>query len=561
MNEMTINFNEKNYIAKYNEQTGYYEVNLEAPEIGGIYEADITYTDLFGQSYEDTQVIQILAKEKVKIETNIVTMWIFDYRDFAVKDIVEISDYEINIDEETNANSIIKVLKKTDAKSKDIVMIKKNNETIFWGIIDNIQNENGKQLYEYTLKYITNMFDEDVVLNRNIETEELKDGGYYRFRSVLNYSKVIDVSGGSVENYANVQIWEINDTNAQKWRVEKESDNLYALICVNSEKAMDVTNANFSNNTNIQQYTYRTSIAQEWSFEYLENGSFKIKSAGGTFYVTLEDGNTENGSNIKLYENITGDDSKKQEFIVEELVEQQMWLEGIEDFIANTIKENFIENKDTFVNREYLEIRVKTHTKIKTSVSNVTDNLYNLHTWITNCTQLYGIMFTFYIENKKLVIEIENKSLNKELIDVNAQPISNYSEVFETDVISKVEVLTNTVTYYLYLLNDRTTTTDSTNPNRAEGKTKRVFTVNYTDAEQKALDAIKSNTYNHNITFNYLDRIMKVGTPITIKTKESLIHDTYISSVKITQNRFVEYACGNIRIKFIDKLLKERRSK
>lgn len=561
MNEMTINFNGKNYIAKYNEQTGYYEVNLEAPEIGGIYEADITYTDLFGQSYTDTQVIQILAKEKVKIETNIVTMWIFDYKDFSVKDIVEISDYEINIDEETNANSIIKVLKKTDAKSKDIVMIKKNNETIFWGIIDNIQNENGKQLYEYTLKYITNMFDEDVVLNRNIETEDLEDGGYYRFRSVLNYNKVIDVSGGSVENYANVQIWEINDTNAQKWRIEKESDNLYALICVNSEKAMDVTNANFSNNTNIQQYTYRTSIAQEWSFEYLENGSFKIKSAGGTFYVTLEEGNTENGSNIKLYENITGDDSKKQEFIVEELVEQQMWLEGIEDFIANTIKENFIENKDTFVNREYLEIRVKTHTKIKTSVSNVTDNLYNLHTWISNCTQLYGIMLTFYIENKKLVIEIENKSLNKELIDVNAQPISNYSEVFETDVISKVEVLTNTVTYYLYLLNDRTTTTDSTNQNRAEGKTKRVFTANYTDAEQKALDTIKSNTYNHNITFNYLDRIMKVGTPITIKTKESLIHDTYISSIKITQNRFVEYVCGNIRIKFIDKLLKERRSK
>ena len=170
-------------------------------------------------------------------------------------------------------------------------------------------------------------------------------------------------------------------------------------------------------------------------------------------------------------------------------------------------------------------------------------------------------MFTFYIENKKLVIEIENKSLNKELIDVNAQPISNYSEVFETDVVSKVEVLTNTATYYLYLLNDRTTTTDSTNQNRAEGRTERTFTSNFEDAEQKALDIMKSNTYNHNITFNYLDRIMKVGTPITIKTKESLIHDTYISSIKITQNRFVEYTCGNIRIKFIDKLLKERRSK
>lgn len=561
MNKMTINFNEKNYIAKYNEQTGYHEVNLEAPETGGIYEAEITYTDLFGQSYEDTQVIQILAKEKVKIETNIVTMWIFDYRDFAIKDIVEISDYEINIDEETNANSIIKVLKKTDAKSKDIVMIKKNNETIFWGIIDNIQNENGKQLYEYTLKYITNMFDEDVVLNRNIETEELKNGGYYRFRSALSYNKVIDVSGGSLENYANVQIWELNDTNAQKWRAVKETDNLYGLICVNSEKAMDVANANFSNNANIQQDVYRKSIAQKWSFKYLENGHFKIKSAGGEFYVSIENGSVENASNVKIYENISGEASNRQEFVIEELVEQKMWLEGIEDFIANTIKENFIENKDTFVNRKYLEIRVKTHTKIKTSVSNVTDNLYNLHTWMTNCTQLYGIMFTFYIENKKLVIEIENKSLNKELIDVNAQPISNYSEVFETNIVSKVEILTTTVPYYLYLLNDRTTTTDSTNQNRAEGKTKRVFTANFEDAEQKALDTIKSNTYSHNITFNYLDRIMKVGTPITIKTRESLIHDTYISAIKITQNKFIEYTCGNIRIKFIDKLLKERRSK
>lgn len=561
MNEMTINFNGKNYIAKYNKQTGYYEVNLEASEAGGIYEADITYTDLFGQSYEDTQVIQILAKEKIKIETNIVTMWIFDYRDFSVKDIVEISDYEINIDEETNANSIIKVLKKTDAKSKDIVMIKKNNEVVYWGIIDKIQNEDGKLLYEYTLKYITNIFDEDVVLNRNIETEDLKDGGYYRFRSSLNNNKVIDVSGGSLENNANVQLWELNDTDAQKWRAEKLEDNIYAFICVNSDKAMDVLNETFSNNTNIQQYDYKQNTAQKWSLIYLENGYFKVKSNGGAFYVTIEGGSTENGSNIKIYENITEDDSKKQEFIIEELVEQKMWLEGIEDFIAETIKENFIENKDTFVNREYLEIRVKTHTKIKTSVRNVTDNLYNLHTWITNCTQLYGIMFTFYIENKKLVIEIENKSLNKELIDVNAQPISNYSEVFETDVVSKVEVLTNTATYYLYLLNDRTTTTDSTNQNRAEGRTERTFTSNFEDAEQKALDIIKSNTYNHNITFNYLDRIMKIGTPITIKTKESLIHDTYISSVKITQNRFVEYICGNIRTKFIGKLLKERRSK
>lgn len=80
------------------------------------------------------------------------------------------------------------------------------------------------------------------------------------------------------------------------------------------------------------------------------------------------------------------------------------------------------------------------------------------------------------------------------------------------------------------------------------------------DAPQKALDTMKSNSYNHNITFKMSDKYMKVGTPIAIKTKNSIVPDTYISAVKINQSKFIEYTCGNIRIKFIDKLLKERKN-
>ena len=109
-NQLTINFNNQNYIATYNPQSGYYELELQAPDSGGVYTADINFTDLYGQEYEDSVAIQIWAKEKIKIETNKMFMWIFDFKDFTVKDIVEISNYEINIDEETNANTIINVL-------------------------------------------------------------------------------------------------------------------------------------------------------------------------------------------------------------------------------------------------------------------------------------------------------------------------------------------------------------------------------------------------------------------------------------------------------------------
>ncbi len=405
-NSMTINFNNKNYIANYNNQTGYWEVELEAPEIGGIYNANIEYTDFFGQTYDDTQKIQILAEEKIKIENNIVLMWIFDYRDFSLKDILETSDYEINIDEETNANSSIKILKKTEARANDIVVIKKNNEEIYWGKIEEITNEDGKIVYTYSLKYITNIFNQNVIL----KNEEL------------------------------------------------------------------------------------------------------IKTI------------------------------------------------GIEDFIAETIKENFIESEDTFLNKTYLEVIVKTHTKLQTTVDNVQNGIFNLHTFMTNCTQSYNLRYDFAIVNKKLVLTIENKELEKELIDTTAQPISNYTEVYETNVVAKVTVLTKEEgEYNLYLLNDRTTTTDKDNENRAEGKTEVVYTEKMEEAKQEALDTMKANSYNHNITFKYYDRYIKIGTPIAIRTKDSKILDTYISAIKITQNKFIEYTCGNIRIDFISKIKKERK--
>lgn len=410
---MTITFNGADYIATYNQQTGYYELNLQAPETGGIYSADISFNDLWNENYKDSIAIQVLAKKPVKIETNKIFMWIFDYYDFSVKDIVEIADYDINIDEETNANSTINVLKKTTAKARDVVVVKKNNEVIYWGVIDEIQNEDGKQLYQYITKYITNLYD------RNIQLK---------------------------------------------------NENL-------------------------------------------------IKTT------------------------------------------------GVEDFISQTITNEYIANQDTFINLPWLELNILTHTPKQTSVTNVENGIYNLHTWITNCTQNYNIVYSFSIVNKKLVMTIENKTFSKEIVDTLAQSISNYTEVFETDVVSKVVVLYSKVNgsenagkYILYLLNDRTTTTDMTNPNRANGKIETIYTENYEDANQEALNVMKGNSYNHNITFNLYDKYIKVGTPIAIKTKESIIYDTYISAIKITQHKFYQYICGNIRIKFIDKLLKERRN-
>lgn len=331
-------------------------------------------------------------------------LWIFNHYDFSIRDIVEISDYELVLDEETNGNSNIEILKSTSVVANDIIAVKNGTEILYWGIVDNVSNVDGETKYLLTCKYITNMFDQKI----------------------------------------------------------------------------ELTNESIISTT------------------------------------------------------------------------------GVEDFIADQITRNFINNSDTFVNIPYLVVNVLSHTPKQVSVSNVENGIYNLHTWLTNCTQNYNVVYKFSIVNKKLNIEIKVESLSTRLIDTTAQNISEYSEVFETDIVSKVVVLTSENTYTLYLLNDRTTTTDATNPNRAEGKTETIYTENYADANQEALNVIKGNSYNHNITFSY-DQFIQLGTPIAIKTKESLIYNTYISSINIRPNKFITYQCGNIRVNFLEKILKERK--
>lgn len=401
-----VTFNGVTYNLVKNIQTGYYEVEVEAPSVGGIYTANVVATDSLNNTATLSKDIQILTKEAPSIETNNLYMWVFDWRDFAVKTVVEIIEAEIVEDEETNAPSNVTIIGDSGAKSGDIVAIKRNGEIVYWGIIDEIQNENGEAKFVYKLKYITNLFDQGVWLNQ--------------------------VSTSLIRNT------------------------------------------------------------------------------------------------------------------------------GVEDYIAGQINANFINNTDTFVNKTYLQVNVLTHSPKNIQVSNVENNIFNLHTWMSNCTQLYDIEYRFYIANGKLNIDIENVAQSKILIDTNFGNISDYNEVIETQVTAKVWVLTDTNDYKLYLLNNRTTTTNQNDPNRAAGKVDVVYTAQYADAPQAALDAFKSNSYNHNITFKY-DKYIPVGTPIAIKTKNQAILDSYISKVTINSGKFYQYECGNIRINFIDKILKEKK--
>lgn len=135
--------------------------------------------------------------------------------------------------------------------------------------------------------------------------------GTYFIRMASRANSVLDVSGGSSADGANVQIWQNNDTGAQKWNFSRNVDGSYTIVNAASGKALDVKDAAASSGTNIQQWSRNGSAAQRWYFEYV-SGGFRLSSALNTaFVIDVSGGNAANGTNVALY---ASNDSKARRF-------------------------------------------------------------------------------------------------------------------------------------------------------------------------------------------------------------------------------------------------------
>lgn len=125
--------------------------------------------------------------------------------------------------------------------------------------------------------------------------------GNYRIFSSLANRMVLDISNGSRNNGANVQIWSDNGTMAQSFYISKESDGWYSIKNNSSGKYLDVDNGNAASGTNLKQWQKNGSSAQKFKFYDAGDSKIMIRSKLGT-YIDVSGGNCYNGANVWLYQ-------------------------------------------------------------------------------------------------------------------------------------------------------------------------------------------------------------------------------------------------------------------
>jgi uncharacterized protein YvpB len=105
---------------------------------------------------------------------------------------------------------------------------------------------------------------ETLELSGTYASPSLVDGTYY-IRPASSLTRMVDVSSASLANGANVHIWSSNKTVAQQFDLAHDSETgSYTITNINSHAALDVPGARAFAGANIQQYERNDTDAQRW---------------------------------------------------------------------------------------------------------------------------------------------------------------------------------------------------------------------------------------------------------------------------------------------------------
>ena len=138
-------------------------------------------------------------------------------------------------------------------------------------------------------------------INYSEKAEKTISDGTYTIKSAINDKFVLDIDNASKSNGANVQIYQSNGTNAQKFKVKYLNNGYYTIESVNSGKVLDVDNAGKNQGTNVQQYGSNNTDAQKWIIAKNTDGTYSIVSKCNNLYLDVKDGIASSGKNIQVY--------------------------------------------------------------------------------------------------------------------------------------------------------------------------------------------------------------------------------------------------------------------
>ena len=145
-------------------------------------------------------------------------------------------------------------------------------------------------------------------INQQFMLTENSDGSYIIRTAVTDGNSVVEVEDASKVSGANVQQWAANGASCQNWILEAVADPgcsmdpnvIYTFRNGNSGLVMDIANGKMNDGTNVQQWDSNGLDCQKWTLQAFGSGNYYwIRPVQDNGYA-LRAENNQNGGNISL---------------------------------------------------------------------------------------------------------------------------------------------------------------------------------------------------------------------------------------------------------------------
>lgn len=197
-----------------------------------------------------------------------------------------------------------------------------------------------------------------------------------------NSGKVLDIRGGGLMPKINVQQFQLNHTDAQKFRFLNADNGYYYIHNIGSDLVLDVEGRSATATANVQQNTRNSSDSQKWRLIDAGNGYYYLRSKLGDLNLEIQGGGIRNGINVRVAD-ING--GSEQQFKFKKGVHAEptvgQYTKALEHYWNSSRKDNFTtassKGKNNAVNGNYRFVRVDGYVLTKpTSVEGKTTPLY-----------------------------------------------------------------------------------------------------------------------------------------------------------------------------------------
>ena len=320
-------------------------------------------------------------------------------------------------------------------------------------------------------------------IKESLATENTKtiEEGTYVIKSAINDKFVLDIEDASKANGANLQIYQSNGTNAQKFKVKYLNNGYYTIESVNSGKVLDVDDAKKTQGTNVQQYDSNNTDAQKWTIKKNSDGTYSLVSKCNNLYMDVKDGIASNSRNIQVY---GGNGTKAQKFKFEK--------------VADSI--NYSEKAEKTISDGTYTIKSAINDKFVLDIDNASkSNGANVQIYQSNGTNaqkfkvkyLNNGYYTIESVNSGKVLDVDNAGKNQE---TNVQQYGANNTDAQKWIIAK-----NTDGTYSIVSKCNNLYLDVKDGIASSGKNIQVYGRNGTRAQKFKFEAVTNNSESNNV--------------------------------------------------------------